>query len=91
METKKTSGYACPRCTVGRCLPQTTTFADVYQGQLLSIPSVRAYICDVCHFAEYEQETLVALWAELYGETPAEELSPRPVPKRRSSYGEESS
>ena len=50
----KTRSYACPRCTVGRCTAQGTTFAEVYQGQLLCIPNTRAYICDVCHFAEFE-------------------------------------
>lgn len=86
MENKK-RGYACPRCTVGRCTPQTTTFADVYHGQLLSIPNLRAHICDVCHFVEFEQETLEALWQELYNEGPAEDFQSVAGHKRSSSYG----
>ena len=31
----KAKGYACPRCTVGRCAPQTTTFVDVYHGHVV--------------------------------------------------------
>lgn len=84
----KSRGYACPRCTVGRCTPQATTFADVYQGQLLCIPNTRAYICDVCHFAEFEQELLDELWEELYAEAAADEVQPVARHKRGPSYRE---
>jgi len=84
----KPGAYACPRCTVGRCTAQGTTFADIYQGQLLCIPNTRAYICDVCHFAEFETELLDALWVELYGEAPADEVQPLVRHKRGSSYSE---
>ena len=84
----KSRGYACPRCTVGRCTPQGTTFADVYQGQLLCIPNIHAYICDVCHFAEFEQELLDALWQELYGEATVDEVQPVARHKRGRSFTE---
>ncbi len=87
----KIRGYACPRCTVGRCTLQKTTFADVYHGQLLSIPNTRAFICDVCHFSEFEQETLDALWEELYGEVSVEDVHPVARHKGGSTYGEGSS
>ncbi|MDE2853457.1 MAG: hypothetical protein OXN88_04735 [Chloroflexota bacterium] len=87
MKDAKTKGYACPRCTVGRCSPQTTTFADVYHGQLLCLPNVRAYRCDVCHFAEFESETLEALWEELYGEGPTDDYQSIAGQKRSSTYG----
>ncbi len=84
----KTRGYACPRCTVGRCAPQATTFADVFQGQLLCIPNTRAYICDVCHFAEFEPELLDALWNELYSEAALDDVKHPARHKRGSSYSE---
>lgn len=84
----KTRAYACPRCTVGRCTPQRTTFADVYQGQLLCIPNTQAYICDICHFVEFEQELLDALWDELYGEAAMDETPPVARHKRGSSYSD---
>ncbi len=90
MDNKK-RGYACPRCTVGRCTPQTTTFADHYHGQLLSIPNLRAFVCDVCHFVEFEQETMDALWEELYSEPSTDEIQPVARQKRSSSYGKGSS
>ena len=84
----KARGYACPRCTVGRCSPQTTTFVDVYHGQLLSMPNTRAFICDVCRFVEFEQELLDALWEELYGDVSRDELQVAARHKRSSTYGE---
>ena len=87
MSDSKAKGYACPRCTVGRCTPRTTTFAEMYHGQLLSIPNVRSYICDVCHFAEYEQDKLEALWQELYGEDQVEDFQSVASQKRSSTFG----
>ena len=84
----KARAYACPRCTVGRCTPQTTTFVDIYQGHLLSLPNARAYICDVCRFVEYEQELLDALWDELYGDVARDEPQTSAGHKRSPSYGE---
>lgn len=86
MNDAKTQGYACPRCTVGRCTPRKTTFAEVYHRQLLSLPRVNAYVCDVCHFAEFEQELLEALWNELYGDGPGESHQPPAGNKRSSTY-----
>ncbi len=84
----KARGFACPRCTVGRCAPKTTTFVDVYHGQLLAMPNARAFICDVCHFVEFEQEMLDRLWEELYGEVAREDLQSVAGHKRSSTYGE---
>ncbi len=88
MSEAKSKGYACPRCTVGRCTPQKTTFAEVYHGQLLSVPNVNAFVCDVCHFAEFEQDTLDALWEKLYGDGPLEDRQSIAAQKRSSTYGE---
>lgn len=58
-------GYTCPRCTVGRCHYQTTTFIEIYKGQLLCVSDVPVYVCDVCHFAEFELNEIESLWAQL--------------------------
>lgn len=88
MDEAKSTGYACPRCTVGRCRPRQTTFAEVYHGHLLSVPNVSAFVCDVCHFAEFEQATLEALWVELYGEGPLDDVQSMTGRKRGLTYGE---
>ncbi len=87
MNQAPSTGYACPRCTVGRCRPRKTTFAEVYHGQLLSVPNVNAFVCDVCHFAEFEQATLETLWEELYGDGPLEDFQAFAGQKRGSTYG----
>ena len=88
MNEAKSKGYACPRCTVGRCTPRRTTFTEIYHGHLLAAPKVCAYVCDVCHFAEFEQDTLDALWEELYGEEPLDDFQSLPGQRRGSSYGD---
>ncbi len=88
MTDRKPIGYACPRCTVGRCLPQKTTFAEMHHGQLLVIPNMKVYICDVCKLAEFEQETMEALWHELYGDQSAEDTQSVTQQKSSSHYGE---
>lgn len=88
MSERKPKSYACPRCTVGRCLPQKTTFAEIHQGQLLVIPKMVVYVCDVCRLAEFEQETIEALWRELYGDQTAEDTQAIAQQKRSSQYSE---
>ena len=86
MQTKS-EGYPCPRCVVGRCLPQRTTFAEIYHGQLLSIPNRLAFICDVCQFVEFESTGLESLWQELYGDSATDDFQSARHPGRSSSYG----
>ena len=88
MSNARTVGYACPRCTVGRCLASKTTFCDIRDDQLLAAPNMPAFICDVCHFVEFEQESLEALWQALYGENPKDDYQAVATGKRTSSYGE---
>lgn len=90
MSDSKAKGYACPRCTVGRCSPRTTTFAEIVHGQLMTVPNVRTYVCDVCHFAEYEQDTLESLWQEFYGEDQVDGFQSVASQKRSSTFGGES-
>ena len=65
MSDSLSNDYSCPRCTVGRCTQQTTTFVELYHGQLLCVPDVPVAICDVCHFAEFDLDAIESLWAEL--------------------------
>lgn len=71
-------------------MPRATTFAEMVHGQLLSVPNVKAYVCDVCHFAEYEQDTLEVLWQELYGEDLVDDFQSVASQKRSSTFGGES-
>ena len=86
--TAKAPGFACPRCTVGRCTPQRTIFCDMLHDQLLSIPNVHAHICDVCNFVEFDQELLDTLWERLYNGTSREDLVPAVSSKHSPTFGE---
>lgn len=86
MHEIKSSRYSCPRCAVGRCRPQTATFAEVYHGHLLCIPNRPAFICDVCRFVEFESAGLESLWEELYGDCPADDLQSVLHSRRTSPY-----
>lgn len=52
------TGFICPRCEVGLCRPGRVTYARVVAGQLLSVPNMRAFTCDVCGYREFEPNAL---------------------------------
>ena len=84
----KPAGYACPRCTVGRCAPQRANFCDMLGEQLFVVPKARAHICDVCHFVEFDQSLLDALWERLYSELQRDDYAPAQSQKSSPSYGD---
>lgn len=86
--TAKAPGYACPRCTVGRCTPQRTAFCDMVHDQLFSLPNALAHVCDVCNFVEFDQELLDVLWESLYGGAAREDSVPAVSSKRRPTFDE---
>ncbi len=86
--TAKAPGYACPRCTVGRCTLQHTTFSDMLHDELLCIPNVQAHICDVCNFVEFDQELLDVLWEGLYNGGSREDYAPAVSVKGSPTFGE---
>ena len=88
MNQPSDGGYACPRCTVGRCLPSAATFCDLLGDDLLTVPNMPAFICDVCHFAEFEQDALEALWHALYADNAKDDYQPIAPGKRNPTYRE---
>ena len=80
--------FSCPRCGVGRCQPKTTTFVETFAGQILCVPNILAYICDVCHFAEFEQSAIESLWDEVEIDGYSDDMSSLVKQKRSSSFGE---
>lgn len=88
MANSNQKGYTCPRCGVGRCQPTKTTFIDVFADQILSIPNVSANICDVCHFAEFDQSAIESLWDEIGIDDFSDEFPSPPNPKRSSSISD---
>lgn len=88
MLKSKTNSYSCPRCTVGRCYPQTASFVDIYDGQLFCVPDTPIHVCDVCHFAEFELDALESLWDNLATDNLTDELPTRSGKNRSSSIGD---
>lgn len=58
---EKTRKMLCPRCGVGQCEQQVTPYVDVIDGCFLSVPNVAVFVCDVCHYAEFDQNSLKSL------------------------------
>ena len=88
MLKSEANGYSCPRCTVGRCHQQMASFVDIYDGQLFCVPDTPIYVCDVCHFAEFELDALELLWNELDTENFTDEFLSLSRKNRSSSIGD---
>jgi hypothetical protein len=88
MIESKTNDYSCPRCTVGRCHHQTASFVDIYDGQLFCVPDTPIFVCDVCHFAEFELGALESLWNELDADSFTDEFLTLSEKSRSPSIGD---
>lgn len=88
MTNSNRKGFTCPRCGVGRCQPTVATFVDTFADSILSIPNVPAYICDVCHFAEFEQSAIELLWDKIQLEDYNDEFPHLTGQDHSSSFGE---
>lgn len=57
--------FECPRCQIGLCQPSKSTYTRMYKGQLISVPDMTIYTCDVCGYYEldgdkvYDLETMM--------------------------------
>lgn len=53
----------CPRCQIGRLKPGKATYLRVYNDNIVALPDALAFICDVCHFQEFDTLALRDVWA----------------------------
>jgi YgiT-type zinc finger domain-containing protein len=44
----------CDNCRIGRLRPTTLSYVEEIDGQILVIPNVPAYACDVCRQSMYD-------------------------------------
>ncbi len=49
----------CDNCRIGRMQPATLSYVDEHEGELLVIPNVPAYACDVCRQTWYDPSFLL--------------------------------
>lgn len=59
--------YACPRCQIGVCQAESTTYTRIHKGRPISVPDMTRYVCDVCGFREVDPEALYHLLSLLVG------------------------
>jgi YgiT-type zinc finger domain-containing protein len=52
------SPYICPRCQIGHLQRGQATFVTCVDEQLLSIPDVAAWACDICHYREFDADAV---------------------------------
>ncbi len=53
----------CPRCQIGRLKPGKATYLRLHNNSILALPDTLAFICDVCHFQEFDALALRDIWA----------------------------
>jgi len=51
----------CPLCHVGKLHVKTTTFTQVFDGQVIVMPNIPALVCDMCGERTMAQDTLLSL------------------------------
>ena len=44
----------CENCRIGRYRPTTLPYVTDLDGEILIIPNVPAYVCDVCRRSQYD-------------------------------------
>jgi hypothetical protein len=71
--------FECPRCQIGLCHPEEATYLRLHRGQLLSVPGVPLYTCDVCAYQEYDRRAVMQVLSLLGGLRPEPGRDPRAV------------
>lgn len=55
------TAFPCPNCQIGICQPTRTTYLTIYNNLLVSVPNTPVWQCDICHYQEFEHETIARL------------------------------
>ncbi len=53
--------YECPRCQIGHCHRNKTTYTRLHNGRLISVQDMTVYNCDVCGFQEFDPDSMIIL------------------------------
>jgi hypothetical protein len=73
--------FDCPRCQIGHCRPGKSTYTQIANGQVISIPNITVYTCDVCGYHEYDRDALVRLQTMLGASRTLSPEDTRPLTK----------
>jgi hypothetical protein len=61
--TPEDQAFECPRCQIGVCQASKATYTRMFHGQLISVPDMTIYTCDVCGYYELDGDTVYDLEA----------------------------
>lgn len=50
--------HNCPRCQIGVLQRGQATFTAIYMDDLLSVPHLTAWTCDICGYREFDAHAL---------------------------------
>lgn len=53
--------FPCPNCQIGHCHADRATYVQVYGDLFISVPHIRAWICDICGYQEFDRATLLRI------------------------------
>jgi len=49
----------CENCRIGRYRPTTLAYVTDLDGEIMIIPNVPAYVCDVCRRSQYDPAYMI--------------------------------
>jgi hypothetical protein len=55
------SMYPCPNCQIGHCHMTQATYVQVYGDLFISAPHMRAWVCDICGYQEFDRADLLLI------------------------------
>lgn len=50
--------YPCPYCQIGYCHPEHATYTRLHNGQMISVPDMVMWTCDICATKEFDQDAV---------------------------------
>lgn len=59
------SPFECPRCQIGMCQPGKATYTRMFGRQIISVPDMTLYTCDVCGYFEFDGDAVYQIEAML--------------------------
>ncbi len=74
----------CPNCHLGTLRETNTTYLRALGNDLVTVPNVLTWVCDVCGERSYDQDTISRIEA-LLGPEASFDTDPHPLTRRRPS------
>lgn len=53
------SNYPCPYCQIGHCQPGQAAYVRIQGSEVISVPDMDVWTCDICGFQEFDREAIL--------------------------------